>query len=63
MRVTSYIQKGHFNALNQYQENGILETDFLGGTSYLRTDMAAMRGGERACGDFFTLSRVDTEKN
>ena len=60
-RVRSYTQKGCFNALNQHQENGILETDFLGDTSHLRTDVVARGRGERAYGDFL-LSHRWTEK-
>lgn len=57
IRVTSCTQTGHFNALNLYQENGILETDFLGETSYMRTDVVAGVGSERmACGLFFTIT-------
>lgn len=43
VRVTSYTQKACFNALNQYQENGILEIHFLGEMSHLRTDVIARR--------------------
>lgn len=49
MRVTSCTQKGHFNALNLHQENGIFETDFLGETSYMRL-MWWLGGRERENG-------------
>ena len=55
MRVTSCTQKGHFNALNLHQENGILETDFLGETSYMRLMWWLGVENERmACGDSVT---------
>lgn len=43
VRVTSYTKKACFNALNQYQENGILEIHFLGEMSHLRTNVIARR--------------------
>lgn len=61
MRVTSCTQKGHFNALNLHQENGILETDFLGETSYMRL-MWWLGGRERENG-MWRLSHVDKEEN
>lgn len=48
MKVTSYSPKGHFNALKQYKEKGLPETDFLREISYLRTKVVASDGG---CGE------------
>ena len=51
-RVGRSTWKGCFDAFNHCQENGILLTDFLGETSYLRTHvMASSR--RKGTGGFF----------
>lgn len=47
VKVTSYSLKGHFNALKQYRENGLPETNFLRKISYLRTKVVASDAGCR----------------
>ena len=58
MKVTNYSPKGHFNALKQYKENGIPETDFLRKIPYLRTKVVASDGGygEGQWGHFYSLT-------